>query len=320
MLNTCDLVLLLPTCTLPKLKLVGLALRVPGAVAVPESETVKLGLEALLVMVRLPLGVPAVVGANTTLNDVLAPAARVRGSVKPLTLNPVPVAVACEIVTLEPPLLVTVSERVCVSFTRTLPKLKLGVDATSAPAVVAVPDSGMERVGLEALLVRVTLPVGVPAAVGANTTLNDLLAPAARVNGTEMPLRLNPVPVAVACEMVTLDPPLLVTVSDSVWFDPTTTLPKLKLGLPAVIAPAVTAVPDKAMARDGFDASLVIAKAPVGVPDVVGVNTTLKDLLAPAAKVNGKVIPLKLNPAPVTLTCDTVTLDPPLLVIVSDKL
>jgi hypothetical protein len=216
LLNTCDFVLLLPTCTLPKLRLVGFALSVPGAVAVPESETVKVGFEALLVMVRLPVGVPAVVGANTTLNDLLAPAARVRGNVRPLTLNPAPVAVACEMVTLDPPLLVTVSERVCVAFTSTLPKLKLGLVAASAPAVLAVPDRGMERVEFEALLVRVTLPVGVPAVVGANTTLNDLLAPAARVNGTVMPLRLNPVPVAVACETVTLDPPVFVTVSDSV--------------------------------------------------------------------------------------------------------
>ena len=60
-------------------------------------------------MVRLPVGVPDVVGANTTLNDLLAPAASVRGNVRPLKLNPAPVAVACEIVTLEPPLLVTVS-------------------------------------------------------------------------------------------------------------------------------------------------------------------------------------------------------------------
>ena len=102
------------------------------------------------------------------------------------------------------------------AFTSTLPKLKLGVVAASAPAVVPVPDSGIERVGLEALLVRVTFPVGVPAPAGANTTLNDLLAPAAKVNGTVTPLRLNPVPVAVACEIVTLEPPLLVTVSDRV--------------------------------------------------------------------------------------------------------
>lgn len=202
-------------------------------------------------------------------------------------------------------------------FTTTLPKLKLGLVAASVPAVVAVPDKGIERVGLEALLVRVTLPVGVPAVVGANTTLNDLLAPAARVNGRVTPFILNPVPVAAACEIVTLDPPVFVTVSDSVWFDPTRTLPKLKLGVPAVSAPPVTAVPDRETASDGLDASLVIANVPVGVPDVVGVNITLNDLLAPAAKVNGRVIPLKLKPAPVTFACETVTLDPPLLVIIS---
>ena len=102
------------------------------------------------------------------------------------------------------------------AFTSTLPKLKLGVVAANAPAVTAVPDSGMESVGFEALLVRVTLPEGVPAVVGANTTLNDLLAPAARVRGNVNPLTLNPAPLAVACEIVTLEPPLLVTVSERV--------------------------------------------------------------------------------------------------------
>ena len=86
LLSTSDLVLLLPTCTLPKLRLVGLALIVPSEGAVPVSETVSEGLEALLVMVSVPVGLPAVVGANTTLNDVLAPAAKVNGRVRPFTL------------------------------------------------------------------------------------------------------------------------------------------------------------------------------------------------------------------------------------------
>jgi hypothetical protein len=86
LLNTSDLVLLLPTCTLPKLRLVGFALIVPCETAVPESETVSDGLEASLVTVSVPVGVPAVVGANTTLNDVLAPAVRVKGTVTPFTL------------------------------------------------------------------------------------------------------------------------------------------------------------------------------------------------------------------------------------------
>jgi len=79
-------VLLLPTCTLPKLRLVGLALIVPCETAVPDNETVSDGFEASLVTVSVPLGVPAAVGANTTLNDLLEPAARVNGTVTPLTL------------------------------------------------------------------------------------------------------------------------------------------------------------------------------------------------------------------------------------------
>lgn len=39
----------------------------------------------------------------------------------------------------------------------------------------------------EALLVIVTLPVGVPAAVGANFTVNDAVPPAATVNGVVNP-------------------------------------------------------------------------------------------------------------------------------------
>ena len=86
MLNTSDFVLLLPTCTLPKLRLVGFAEIVPSAVAVPDKETVSNGFDALLVTVSVPVGLPAVVGANTTLNDLLAPAAKVNGKVKPFRL------------------------------------------------------------------------------------------------------------------------------------------------------------------------------------------------------------------------------------------
>jgi len=72
----------------------------------------------------------------------------------------------------------------------TLPKLKGEIVAARAPTLAAVPDREMLSDGFEASLVTVTVPVGVPAVVGANTTLNDLLAPAARVNGVVMPLTL----------------------------------------------------------------------------------------------------------------------------------
>ena len=79
-----------PTVTLPKLRLKGLAPSVPGVTPVPDKGTVRVGFEALDVMVRLPLALPAEDGANETLNVVLCPAVRVTGVVIPLKLNPDP--------------------------------------------------------------------------------------------------------------------------------------------------------------------------------------------------------------------------------------
>ena len=97
-----------------------------------------------------------------------------------------------------------------------------------------------------------------------------------------------------ACETVTVDPPELVMVCGRVllWF--TVTLPKLNGEVVAVSVPAVVAVPESETFREGFEASLVTVRVPVGPPEVVGAKTTLNDLLAPAAKVNGKVTPFTL--------------------------
>ena len=81
----------------------------PGLVAVADSDTLTLALEALDVSVSVPLAVPADFGAKETESGRLSPWARVCEAVKPLRLNPAPVTVAEEIVTLEPPVLVTVS-------------------------------------------------------------------------------------------------------------------------------------------------------------------------------------------------------------------
>src|SRR5208282_950736 len=95
---------------LPNAKLVGFAVSAPWVTPVPESGMLKLGLEPLEVMLTLPLAAPLVVGANSTVNDVLCPAAKVKGKdASPLKLNPLPLAAAAEIVRLEPPVLVRVS-------------------------------------------------------------------------------------------------------------------------------------------------------------------------------------------------------------------
>ena len=81
---------LFPTVTVPKLRLVGFAPSVPGVTPLPESGTVRVGFEAFDVTVRLPLALPADVGANDTLNVALCPAVSVTGVVIPLKLNPDP--------------------------------------------------------------------------------------------------------------------------------------------------------------------------------------------------------------------------------------
>jgi len=87
-----DNVPLLPTTTLPKLRLVGFAPSAPAVVPVPVSGIVSVGLDPFDVIVTLPLAAPAVVGANATLKVALWPAVSVTGAVIPLRLNPVPLA------------------------------------------------------------------------------------------------------------------------------------------------------------------------------------------------------------------------------------
>ena len=82
---------LVPTTTLPRSMVVGLTASCPtAAVPVPDRGMVRVGFEALDVMVRLPLATPADDGVNETLKVALCPAVRVTGAVIPLKLNPEP--------------------------------------------------------------------------------------------------------------------------------------------------------------------------------------------------------------------------------------
>ena len=96
--------------------------------------------------------------------------------------------------TLEPPVLVTVSDNDCLLPTITLPKLRLAGFDPSAPGVTPVPVSGMFKVGLEPFELIVTLPLTPPAEAGLNATVKLALSPAVSVTGAVIPVRLNPVP------------------------------------------------------------------------------------------------------------------------------
>jgi hypothetical protein len=86
-----DAVPLVPTTTLPRPRVVEATVSCPAAaVPVPDIGIVSVGLDAVEVMVRLPLAFVADCGANVTLKLALWPAVSVSGAVIPLRLNPVP--------------------------------------------------------------------------------------------------------------------------------------------------------------------------------------------------------------------------------------
>jgi len=72
-------------------------------VPLPVRGTATEGSDALELRERVALAVPVVDGANVTERLVLAPAAKLYGNVRPVTLKPVPFTVAPEIVRLDPP-------------------------------------------------------------------------------------------------------------------------------------------------------------------------------------------------------------------------
>ena len=137
---------LLPTCTLPKLRLDGLAVREPGVTPVPLNAMFSVGLLALLMIARFPLAAPAEVGAKVTVADLLCPAARVKGSASVPRLNPVPEMVACETVTFDPPELVIFTLRLWLLPVCTVPKSRLAGAAVSEPCAMPVPDRGIFNV------------------------------------------------------------------------------------------------------------------------------------------------------------------------------
>lgn len=104
------LVWLDPTTTLPKFRVAGVTSICPGLALAPDSATESVGFEALDMITRLPILVPAAWGEKATLNVAACPGLKVTGGLMPLKLNPDPVAVMAETVSAESPLFVMVSE------------------------------------------------------------------------------------------------------------------------------------------------------------------------------------------------------------------
>jgi hypothetical protein len=112
---------------------------------------------------------------------------------------------------------------------------------------------------------------------------------------------LNPVPLKLAWDIVTLVLPPFMSVIVSEPLLPTTTLPKAILpGFELKVAFAATPVPDRVSTCGEPGKLSVKAMLPVAPPATVGVNCTVNEALWPALRVIGVVIPFMLNPVPET--------------------
>src|SRR6202041_3085941 len=120
------------------------------------------------------VALPAVVGENLVVNDVLCPAVSVCGAARPVMLNPVPVAPPCEIATLAVPEFLRVTLTDPLAPTSRLPKLMLVGFAVRLPCT-PLPLSAMDTVELLAVLVIRMLPEAAPTVVGANCAVKVVL-------------------------------------------------------------------------------------------------------------------------------------------------
>jgi hypothetical protein len=233
-------------------------------------------LDALLKKASVEEVLPEACGAKVTLKEAVCPDAIVTGNEIPLTENGDPVVMPAEVTVTEPLLALNVAVCFWLDPTVTFPKFMLAGLTASCPAVAVVPDPlrGMERVGLAAFEVIESAPLVAPVDVGAKATLKVKLWLGLNVTGGVIPLKLKPAPMGTTCDIVIAAVLALVTVSDSVFFDPVCTDPKLRLVGLELSCPPATPVPESATLRAEFGALLVIATFPLNVPADLGANVT----------------------------------------------
>jgi hypothetical protein len=283
---------------------------------VPDTATEFGELEALLTTVTVPLALPVTLGANTTFRFAVCPAESVVPLIPPVTLNPEPLTLICEIVRLEFPVFFTDTSSGIDPPRISLPKFKpVVVSEIARVALAPVPLNAIVYVGfVAALLLIVTLPVTLPEAVGPNATVKLDVCPADNVNGADIPLSLNPVPLTVALEIVTLVPPVFFNWTVCEFVVPFATVPKLTLDGMVATVPALelTPVPLTAYFTLLLVALLVNNTYPEISPVLIGANFIEIGMKPPTEMVCGIVNPLTLNSVACTVTAEITTGTAPL--------
>lgn len=182
----------------------------------------------MLAKVRLALAVPAALGVKVKVKGADWPAAMVFGNVIPESANSLLLTVADETVT-DALVALKVPLREALAPTTTLPKLRVAGETDSCPGAAPVPESAMFNGELEASDARASVALTAPADAGVKVTVKVTLPLVVRVAGKVRPLTEKLAFEMLACEILTVVPPVLVTVSDRLVFLPTVTLPKLRL-------------------------------------------------------------------------------------------
>ena len=214
--------------------------------------------------------------------------------------KPAPLAVACEIVTVDPPVLVKVSDLLLLLPTWILPKARLEGLGVRVPAESPVPEKLSTTVLFfcfpffsSAVIANETLPLKFPLPVGANVIAVEVPFPACTVSGRARLLIENPAPLIVADVTVRSVPPLFARATAVTWWPPTLVWPKgIGEGL-GESSPIVTALPEADRETIGC-CELCPSKAIVvaGLPGSVGLNWTLNGVLCPTANTIGSAMPV----------------------------
>ena len=149
------------------------------------------------------------------MKGTLFPAEMTAGNDKPLIVKRELLVLAAVTVTFAT-LALRLPEAVPLVPTTTLPTGKVAGVAVNCPAaIVPVPARDIDKVGLDPLDVTATLPLALPAAAGVKVTVKVALCAAASVTGVEIPLNAKPVPLIPTLEIVRVEPPVFVTLSDN---------------------------------------------------------------------------------------------------------
>lgn len=178
-----------------------------------------------------------------------------------------------------------------------------------AAAATPAPVTRIANGELVALLVTATLPLTLPALVGANRTVTDVDWPGFSVVLTA-PLADTPVPLNERPEIVTFEFPVSVKVMVAEELLPTVTFPKFSVvALAEITREPDTPVPVTGMVIVGkFPATEAV---PLTAPAVLGEKAMLNVAVLPAASETGSAMPEMEKPVPAAEAVEIVTPDVP---------